>query len=276
MLVGARVTGVQLRRRDIVRQAGRVRPRDLLNGATIDTLARHGKEFAIIATDHRTLSVHLGMSGWLSWIGSDVGGTNGRATLDHVHCVWHVKGPHASGILRFRDPRRFGGLWTFLSPQDWQLGRLHARGPDALTIGPQQLTRNIRNSRRAIKAALLDQSVLAGVGNIYADEALFAAGIHPATRAARLAGDEARVRLLCRHLRSVLRRAIRAGGSTVRSFRGTQGDVGMFALKHNVYGRAGQPCVRCSYPLATAQIAQRTTVYCPHCQRKTRKAFAQA
>lgn len=269
LLVGALVTNVQLRRRDVVRGATHVRPRDLLKGATVRQIARHGKDLAIVSTDGRTLGVHLGMTGWLSWHADTATGRNSRTNTNHIHCIWHINGPRGKGVLRFRDPRRFGGLWVYASVDEWKQTRLANRGPDALSIKPHALIDALIDSRRPIKAALLDQSVLAGVGNIYADESLFAAGIHPGMSTYRFARDEALVENFAVHLRSILRHAIRFGGSTVRSFRGVNGDAGHFTQEHAVYGRAGERCLRCSNRLRSIQLAQRTTVFCPHCQTKS-------
>lgn len=275
MLVEARVTHVRLRRRDFVRQRGRVSPDDLLHGAVIDRLLRHGKDLAIVARDGRTVGVHLGMSGWLSWQPLSAGERT-RERDPHVHCVWVIDGPRGRGVLRFRDPRRFGGLWTFGSPEAWAQEKLAGRGPDALAVTPRQLAGALDRSRRPIKAALLDQAVLAGVGNIYADEALFHAGVHPGMSAHRFAKDAELIRRFCTGLRAILRRAIKSGGSTVRTYRGVRGEEGMFAVRHLVYGRAGRPCVRCGSLLRSMQLAQRTTVFCPQCQARSRRANRQA
>ena len=271
LLVGAEVTRVRLRRRDVLRQRGKVTARDLLLGGRIRELARHGKDLAIVAEDGRTVGVHLGMSGWLSWIDHDAAArANGQLKTDHVHCLWEVHGRSRSGVLRFRDPRRFGGLWTFASPHAWR-ERLADRGPDALSIKPAELIKALHDSHRPIKAALLDQSVLAGVGNIYADEALFAVCVHPALSAHRFARDPELVQQFCRNLRRILRQAIIAGGSSVRSYRDVNGDLGEYVRLHQVYGRAGESCTRCSNELRSIQLAQRTTVFCPQCQRRSRK-----
>jgi formamidopyrimidine-DNA glycosylase len=272
LLIGGTVTDVKLRRRDVVRQLGRIRPHNLLLGATVRELARHGKDLAIIATDGRTLGVHLGMSGWLTWLEDDAAATKEQARMDHVHCTWRLEGQRSSGTLRFRDPRRFGGLWTFCSPDEWTRERLADRGPDALTIKPAAISTSLASSHRPIKAALLDQSVLAGVGNIYADEALFAAGVHPAMSAHRFARDADLVREFCTQLRTILRQAIRSGGSTIRTYRDANGDAGTYVHSHQVYGRSGEPCTQCACELRSVVLAQRTTVFCPQCQKRSRPA----
>ncbi|MHC5027133.1 MAG: Fpg/Nei family DNA glycosylase, partial [Planctomycetota bacterium] len=138
-------------------------------------------------------------------------------------------------------------------------------GPDALTITSAELAKRLRRTRRAVKAALLDQSVLAGVGNIYADEALFGSRLHPARRADGLARAE--VRDLARELRRTLGRAVDSGGSSLRDYVDAEGRKGGYAAYHQVYGRGGEPCVRCSTRLERMLLAQRTTVFCPQCQQ---------
>ncbi len=252
-LRGQRIASVAVRRADII--DGPRTHRALLAGGTIARLDRRGKQLAIIAADGRVLVVHLGMTGQLN-----AGPVPPRANDPHVHVVWTT----ARGTtIAFRDPRRFGGLWPQASvaalAQRWE-----GLGPDALTIAPEALAAGLAGSRRAVKAALLDQAVLAGVGNIYADEACFIAGVRPARKASRLKREE--VARLAEAIRTVLVRAVDAGGSTLRDYVNADGRAGQFASEHAVYGRGKQPCVRCGATLRQTTIAQRTTVYCARCQ----------
>lgn len=259
LVTNARVVSARLVRRDVAHAAAgasRVSRRDLLQDATIVEVTRLGKQLAMIADDGRVLCVHLGMSGRLLHL--PPGRRLGRA--DHVHARWQLD----RGRLVFRDPRRFGGLWTFPTPQRLRSDRWSALGPDALTIDARTLRRRLEGRRRPIKAALLDQSVLAGVGNIYADESLYAAGIHPCSTAAHI--DAADVRTLAAAIRRILRRSIRFGGSTLRDYTDANGRRGDYVARHAVYDRAGQPCRRCGHDLSSTVIAQRTTVYCGVCQ----------
>lgn len=237
----------------------RLRPTDLLAGATILRVDRRGKHLALITRppDQIALGVHLGMTGHLEFIES------GRdLPRSHVHASWTFK----HGILVFRDPRRFGGLRVFRSLDDLN-EHWAALGPDALTITDADLHERLRASDRAIKAALLDQGVLAGVGNIYADEALFAARIHPARLASALKSVE--VARLSAAIRSVLADALLAGGSTLRDYTDAHGRPGSYQDAHAVYGRSGEPCTVCGTRLTSAVLAQRTTVWCPQCQPRT-------
>jgi formamidopyrimidine-DNA glycosylase len=252
------ITRATLHRADICSTATgkRCRPADLLQGLTIDRLDRRGKQLAIVATTGRALLVHLGMSGSLR---ATAPGAKPKKT-DHIHATWALD---SGWRVDFRDPRRFGGLWTFPSFEEIE-ARWAALGPDGLRITGKQLAARCGRSRRPIKAALLDQGVVAGVGNIYADEALFAARIHPATLAAEL--TPARFTALAAAIRRVLRQAIAAGGSTIRDYIDARGQAGRAQERHAVYGRAGQPCLRCATPLESGTLGQRTTVHCPGCQ----------
>lgn len=252
-LIGAQVTGATARRTDVV--TGRADEIGLLAGGQIADLRRHGKQFAVVTTDGRCVCVHLGMSGSLRWrlVGEEV--------TKHEHVTWRLS---SGGELVFRDPRRFGGLWTFDSVESLLTTRWNTLGPDALTVTPRQLHAELKRTSRAIKAVLLDQTVVAGLGNIYVDEVLFRSLVHPATPANRL--DAASVSLIVKHARAVLKRAIRAGGSTLRDFVDGHGAEGRFQNSHQVYGRATLPCVTCRTALTAVQVAGRTTVYCPSCQ----------
>ncbi len=278
-VVGRRVLAVALHRRDVViapgdpfgglsRQRTPNRPRpspvrrtDLLLDATITAVQRRGKQLAILAQRDNTaeplaLVVQLGMSGQLFHIASDLQ----PPKRPHIHIVWTLD----NGRMLFRDPRRFGAVRVFRSlralTEHWA-----ALGPDGLTLTGDQLADVLRASPRAIKAALLDQQTVAGIGNIYADEALFAAGIRPARPCRSLRPAETCA--LADQIREVLAAAVRAGGSTLRDYLDAQGRPGGFQNAHAVYGRSGLPCTRCGLPLRSAQIAQRTSVWCPRCQR---------
>ena len=267
-LMGRRVARAVLHRADICesfaqRRAGLVRveasPAALLQGDEVAAMERHGKQLAIIGASGRVLSVHLGMSGQLLWlrVGQPLPAT-------HVHAEWAIRDGKGAGTLVFRDPRRFGGLWTFDSVEAFRAARWAVLGPDALSVTAEQLGEGLAKSRRAIKAALLDQGVIAGVGNIYADEALFLAGLKPTRRAGSLKAPE-----VGRHaaaVREVLQRSIETGGSTLRDYVDADGAKGSAQEGHAVYGRGGEPCRACGGTLRQGVVAQRTTVWCPRCQ----------
>lgn len=227
----------------------------LLAGRRVSEIARKGKQLAVIAEDGACFSVHLGMSGRLEF------GDSPRNRPAHTHVVWTIED---GGELRFVDPRRFGGVWTHTSRDDLQRTRWDALGPDAASVTAARLW-SVCRGKRAIKAVLLDQRALAGVGNIYADEALHASGIDPQRLAEQIAADEARA--LAGNIRRVLKRAVEARGSTLRDYRRPNGENGGYALSHAVYGRGGQECLTCGTTLESLQVGGRTTVRCLTCQR---------
>jgi formamidopyrimidine-DNA glycosylase len=197
--------------------------------------------------------VHLGMTGRLLVTAPDVpiaAHTHARLTL-------------ASGReLRFVDPRRFGRLEF----RDLRRGvGFSATGAEPLTIGAEAFAALFRSRKLYIKAALLNQTLLTGVGNIYADESLFRAGIRPRRRAGRL--TRAELERLRTSLRGVLQHAIRLGGSSVSDYVDADGVRGFFQLEHHVYQRTGLPCLRCATPIRRILVAGRGTHYCPKCQR---------
>jgi formamidopyrimidine-DNA glycosylase len=197
--------------------------------------------------------------------------TDRRATppdrsRNHRHVVWTLD---SGRRLVFRDPRRFGGIWTFDSQPALLAARWASLGPDALAITPRRLREALGATARPIKAALLDQSLIAGLGNIYVDELLFRCRIHPLTPADRLAADHCAAdgpRRLVAAMRRLLHSAIARGGSSVRDYVNANGSRGRFQQRHHVYGRAGLPCRRCAAPLISRPVAGRTTVFCPICQ----------
>ena len=259
-LVGSPVTGVRVVRRDVVRdesgrRRGRLAPAGLLAGDRIESAERKGKQLALVGASGRVVLVHLGMSGQVL-----LPGPGGRVAGGHAHVVWTLSDERR---LVFRDPRRFGGVWM-LAGRDALVERWSRLGPDGLAVTGADLARALGGSRRAVKAALLDQSAVAGVGNIYADESLHAARIAPTRACASLGRDEWDRLASC--VRSVLRRAIRAGGSTLRDYRLPDGSAGGASRGHRVYGRAGLACPECGGEIAGMVLAQRSTCWCPGCQ----------
>ena len=197
--------------------------------------------------------VHLGMTGRLLVTTPD------GPVADHTHARLRLK---SGREIRFVDPRRFGRLE--LRDLARTAGFLGA-GKEPLTVGAEEFAELFRRRKLAIKAALLNQTLLTGVGNIYADESLFRAGIRPRRRAGRLTRAELeRLRLA---LRAVLEHAIRLGGSSVSDYVDADGMRGFFQLEHCVYMRTGQPCRQCETPIRRIVVAGRGTHYCPQCQR---------
>ncbi|RXZ44789.1 bifunctional DNA-formamidopyrimidine glycosylase/DNA-(apurinic or apyrimidinic site) lyase [Crenobacter cavernae] len=230
-----------------------------LEGATVLSVTRRAK-YLLIGFAHGTLIVHLGMSGSLRFVPPDTP----PEKHDHVDLVLSPEGAMPT-VLRYRDPRRFGAwLWHAGAPEHHPL--LARLGPEPLSdaFGGEHLYRVTRNKSVAIKQALMDNALVVGVGNIYANEALFHAGIRPTRPAKRLTrGDCAR---LAETIKAVLARAIEAGGSSLRDFVGAGGEPGYFQQTYYVYGRAGEACRHCGATIVAIRQGQRSSYYCPHCQ----------
>jgi len=226
-----------------------------LAGQAITAVERRAK-YLLFRTDAGTLLVHLGMSGSLRVSAPD------QAPARHDHIDLEL----ASGrLLRFNDPRRFGCfLWLEPGEQHPLLSHL---GPEPLStaFNGALLHRLSRRRPGPVKNFIMDGTVVVGVGNIYANEALFLAGIRPDRAASRI--SLARYDRLAETIKQVLTSAITSGGTTLRDFVGGDGKPGYFARQLHVYGRAEAPCTRCGAPLREIRLGQRTTVFCVTCQR---------
>ncbi|OGI42024.1 MAG: DNA-formamidopyrimidine glycosylase [Candidatus Muproteobacteria bacterium RBG_16_64_11] len=225
-----------------------------LPGQAIRRVERRGK-YLLLGADRGTAILHLGMSGSLRV--ADAAEPPGKS--DHVDIVF--AGGHC---LRLRDPRRFGALlWTHAPLTHPLLAHL---GPEPLgaEFDGGYLFRRTRRRHRAIRDFLLDGRMVAGIGNIYANEALFAAGVRPTRAAGRL--THAECDRLVKVIRTTLKRAIRAGGTTLRDFRGAHDRPGYFQQRLKVYGRAGAPCLTCQTPVRLRRLGQRSAFFCPRCQ----------
>ncbi len=253
-LEGQRITRVAIRER---RLRWPIAP-DLeahLTGATIESVGRRAK-YLLIGTERGSAILHLGMSGSVFIV--DAGTPAG------IHD--HVDIELSSGkALRLHDPRRFGSLHFSSRPLAHPL--LASLGPEPLGPGFSglHLWSRAQSRRVAVKSFLMTPQVVVGVGNIYASESLFMAGIHPKRAAGRIALP--RYERLADAVRIVLNKAIRAGGTTLRDFYGSDGEAGYFRHELTVYDREGLPCVSCGRPILNAVIGQRSSYYCAHCQR---------
>ncbi|MCL4686512.1 bifunctional DNA-formamidopyrimidine glycosylase/DNA-(apurinic or apyrimidinic site) lyase [Myxococcota bacterium] len=252
-----------------------VRLRRALAGRRAEALERRGKYLIAPLDDGSRLVLHLGMTGQLfsSAVTSPRllraaarGGLapeaqHGFAPDEHTHL--RLGFDDAGPEVWMRDARKFGKvLWLAPGASDPRLDRL---GPDALTASGAQLFAASRRRRIAIKSLLLDQAVLAGVGNIYADEALHGAGVRPSRAAARVTRVECE--RLAAALRRVLLRSIETGGSSIRDYIGPDGIDGAYQDERRVYGRTGEPCLVCATPLRRRVIGARSSHFCPRCQR---------
>jgi formamidopyrimidine-DNA glycosylase len=253
-LVNQRVAGVTVRHPLLRWPVPRNLPR-LLRGQTIRALRRRAK-YLLLEFDHGTLILHLGMSGSLRILPT----RTAEAKHDHFDLVLDN-----GKLLRLRDPRRFGAvLWHEGDINEHPL--LKQLGPEPLEkdFDSYHLYRAIRKRSAAIKLVIMDNHVVVGVGNIYANEALFHAGIRPQLAANKL--SKPRCAKLVETIRQTLREAIRRGGSTLRDFVNSDGEPGYFQQHYWVYGRAGEPCRRCGTPIRQIKQGQRSSFYCPACQ----------
>jgi len=225
-----------------------------LSGATVTTVDRRAK-YLLINTTNGTAIMHLGMSGHVYIVDSE--------TPAGVHD--HVDFALSSGkSMRLTDPRRFGSLHWSNRPLEHSL--LRSLGPEPLSdeFSGQYLRDRSRGRRIAVKPFIMNANIVVGVGNIYASESLYLAGIHPKRAAGRIA--LARYQRLANSIKEVLERAIRAGGTTLRDFYGGDGEAGYFQQELDVYGREDEPCRNCKTPITATVLAQRATYYCKRCQ----------
>lgn len=230
---------------------------EALTGRTVVGVRRRGK-YLLLDLDQGLLLVHLGMSGSLAFAAQ----LPPRGPHDHFELVT------SHGSLRLHDPRRFGAVVYAPDEAAPQARKLLDRlGMEPLSIQFDLLAfgQGLKQRRSAIKQVLLSGDLVVGVGNIYACEALFHAGIRPTTRANRL--GRSRVARLHQAIREVLARAVLRGGSTLRDFSSASGDAGHFQLEAAVYGRAGQACTVCATPISLQRQGQRSTYFCRICQR---------
>ena len=245
-VVGRTILRAELRSKRVTR-TGFSAAETGLGGAKIEGVRRLGKQI-FFDLDRGILYVHLGMTGKLLWNAEPSKYARALLELDN-------------GVLIFDDVRQFGRFEFFEALPE----ALSQKGPDALNIDFETFHSRLKQRRGSIKALLLNQSFIAGVGNIYADELLFGARVHPRTPIARI--STARARVIHRELLGVLRAAVELRGSSISDYVDAEGIAGEFQQLHRVYGRAGKPCPICGAPVKRTVVAQRGTHYCPRCQR---------
>jgi formamidopyrimidine-DNA glycosylase len=253
-LVGRRIVSAEIRSVRVLRGGDPDAMAAALAGLRIARIERYGKFLILPLEGARKrkmgyLLIHLGMTGRLL-----LGGPIGK----HTHAILTLD----EGVLLFDDSRQFGSFQL----SDEFPARVARLGPEPLEISLADFTAALKRRKTRVKALLLNQLFLRGVGNIYADEALFRAGIHPLAIAGRLRGD--RPRKLYEGLQAVLREAIDAGGSSVSDYVDAQGREGFFQISHRVYQRTGEPCVNCGTAIRRLVVTQRSSHFCPKCQRR--------
>jgi formamidopyrimidine-DNA glycosylase len=220
------------------------------NGVPPSPLPPKGRKKNVPLGPRSQWIVHLGMTGRMVVCESDA------EIVKHTHAIAKL----GSGReLRFIDPRRFGRLSVHTA------GDFEAGGVEPLEVEKDQFVRLFRGRKTPIKSALLNQKLLRGVGNIYADESLFRAGLRPRRRASNI--TKAQLELLHKSVQKVLKEAIRLGGSSISDYVDADGEEGFFQLRHRVYGREGEPCLVCKTPIKRTVIVGRSSHYCPECQK---------
>ena len=237
---GRRVVGLRLNtRKPWASQLGRVK------GQTVRRLRRYGK-YILADLDNGLLAIHLGMTGRL---------LAGAAPGPYTRAVLLLEGE----TVVFDDVRQFGSMrWLPEEPA--------GLGPDALSVPAAAFLERLEGRRTRLKALLLDQAFLRGLGNIYADESLFRAGVHPLAASGRL--NKQRALRLHAAIQEVLGEAVEAGGSSVSDYVDADGRSGWFQFRHRVYQKTGEPCMVCGTPIRRILVAQRGTHFCPRCQRR--------
>jgi formamidopyrimidine-DNA glycosylase len=271
-VVGRRILSVSLGKTDFIDDPRAVEQH--LPGRQIEAVERYGK-FMLLRLSAKaedqpengdaapaSLLVHLGMTGQLAPC------PGAQPCAKHTHVCMKLDDGRE---LRYTDPRRFGRIAYF--PEGALAEELIALGADPLEVSAEEFAVRVGSRRARVKALLLDQSVLRGVGNIYADESLWWAKIHPAQLGARLGAKQAQ--RLRRALQQVLRQAIVARGSSISDFLDADGQPGEYQRHHRVYGREGKRCYRCATMIRRVMVAGRSSYFCPHCQPAPRAARPQ-
>lgn len=251
---GQQVVAIQIRQPRL-RWPVAIELSELLPGQRVNQVYRRAK-YIVMAMDQGDLLIHLGMSGSLRVMPKE------SAIGKHDHVDLELSNLR---VIRYTDPRRFGAiLWQ---PTNTQHPLLCSLGPEPLSdvFDALYLLDCCKNRKQSIKQRIMDNHVVVGVGNIYASEALFAAGIDPRRAAGRI--SPARVERLVVEIKRILKYAIERGGTTLRDFVGGDGKPGYFQQELYVYGRKGEPCRCCGSPLKEVRLGQRSSVYCPTCQR---------
>jgi formamidopyrimidine-DNA glycosylase len=266
VLPGRTILSVRLGKTDFIEDP--VALAELLPGRRIETVERLGKFIRMQLSassagktpeQQMNLIVHLGMTGWLGVRPA------GEPVAPHTHVFFELEDGRE---LRYTDIRRFGQI--LLVPGD-RIGAFSERlGKEPLEVSAGEFNRLLAGRRARIKALLLDQSIFRGIGNIYADESLWQARIHPARLAARL--NSAELERLRKAIRRVLQHAIEDRGSSISNFVDAEGQPGEYQQRHRAYGREGMPCFRCRTKIRRAIVAGRSSYFCPHCQPAPRGA----
>jgi formamidopyrimidine-DNA glycosylase len=256
ILVGRKITGVCVHHPAVIREPGEERFKKGLEGAVVNGILRRAKVLILELSNGKSLAVHLKMTGQLVYPGD---GSKSRVSF-------RLSG---GNLLDFNDQRLFAELRL---TDDWRsLKFIRSLGPEPFDINFQQFKEMLMKKKTKIKPLLMDQRFISGIGNLYAAEALFRAGIHPACSANGL-NDKERAKLFSA-IKGVLTEAIRHGGSSVDDYVRVSGRPGDYARFHKVYGREGEPCLICKTPINRVSMGGRGTYFCPKCQKQDEKTY---
>jgi formamidopyrimidine-DNA glycosylase len=248
-LIGRRIVAAEFRNLRVLRGGNPDHMSARLQGRRIVSIKRYGKFIVAVIEGGGHLMIHLGMTGRLL-----LGGPSGK----HTHAVLTFD----RGTLLYDDSRQFGCI-EYSEEFPHRVARL---GPEPMEISFEDFAADLKRHKTRIKSLLLNQTFVRGIGNIYADEALFRAGIHPLAMTSRIRRD--RARKLYDAIAEVLTEAIAAGGSSISDYVDAEGRSGFFQFSHRVYQRTGEPCMNCKTPIRRVIVTQRSSHFCPHCQKR--------
>jgi formamidopyrimidine-DNA glycosylase len=256
-LVGRKIEDVKVVFPGIVKEDWRNFRRQVVQTKVIG-VRRRGKFILIDLSNSNTILIHLGMTGSCLFLR--------RSSPPNKHDHLRVTLSRSQKELRYNDQRKFGRIKSFSTSNQGSISDLRKLGPEPLEISATDFVDLLRKRKGRIKPALLNQQIIAGLGNIYADESLFEAGIHPQQRVDKMSPQK--LKRLHQAIQRILKKAIKAGGSSIENYRDVNGEIGSFQLQHRVYGREGLPCKRCRAKIKRIKISQRSSYFCPRCQKQ--------
>ena len=256
-LVGKKIEDVKVVFPGIVKQDSKNFRRHVVKAKVI-CVRRRGKFILIELSNRKTILIHLGMTGSCLFLR--------RSIPPNKHDHLTVTLCRSQKELRYRDQRKFGRIKSFSASNEKSISDLRKLGPEPLDICAADFVNLFRKRKGRIKPALLNQQIIAGLGNIYADESLFEATIHPLQRIDKMSPQK--LKRLHQAIQRILKKAIKAGGSSIENYCNTDGEIGSFQLQHRAYGREGLPCKRCRAKIKRIKISQRSSYFCPRCQKQ--------
>jgi formamidopyrimidine-DNA glycosylase len=254
-VVGKRIKSIKVIFPGIVKQDTKNFIRDV-GRSKIIMVRRQGKYILIDLSNGKTILTHLGMTGNFLLVKSS------SPLNKHDHLI--VRFYENDKELRYNDQRKFGKIKSFPTFKEENISELKKLGPESLNISAPDFINLLQKRKGRIKSALLNQQIIAGLGNIYADESLFEAKIHPSQKIDKLSLQK--LKRLHQAIQKILTKAIKAGGSSIENYYNVNGEIGSFQLQHKVYGREGLSCKRCGTKINRIKISQRSSYFCPKCQ----------